>query len=140
MPADTPALTDTEKALCLFYTGYSGLTTVAGLTGAWPAAYETSYIITSALDNLKPGFLPIVKTILGTLSNIDSRLGNDAVERLAVEDMGDMRLRSTAPGMSETDRLWQERERWIDVLCNALGVARYQYALGKGSINVPVNH
>lgn len=140
MPSDTPALTDSDKALCLFYTGYSGLSTVAGLTGAWPAAYETSYIITSALQRILPAAIPNVKLILGRLSRIDTILGDDALERLAVERMGDMVLRGTVKGQSETDRLWQERERWVDVLCNTLGVARYQYAVGQGSINVTVNH
>lgn len=127
MPADTDQLTAEEQAYCLFFTGYSGLQTVAGLTGAWPAAFETSYIITSALQNLKPGFLPIVRATLGRLRTIDETLGSDAIERLAVSRMGDMVMRGTDKGQSETDRLWVERERWVKILCDTLGVAPYQY-------------
>jgi hypothetical protein len=120
-------LTDQEKERVRYHLGFMQVQPAASIQLGLPAATQTSFLIENAMNNLLPAAVPRVQRILQTLDGIEGKLV-EAQDRLAASQLGDLVLRGSEQGQTETDLLEREYRRWTGRLADIFGCHRYPYS------------
>jgi hypothetical protein len=128
------ALTEEEKSQIRFHLGYMltsfGSTMVAAsLQFGVSRPVQTAFLVESAINNLltNPYGVEIVRRCIANLNKFEEQLENVGCF-LAVEQIGEIRLRGAQSGLTHPDLIEREYVRWGKRLCDALGVPFYPYA------------
>lgn len=127
-------LTEQEKERCRYHLGYLGTsfggeTAAASMAFGVPQPIQTVFLMEEAIQNLltNPHAVERVRSILCTLDQLEDKLRNAACQ-LAVESVGDLKLRSSKAGETYPDLLEREYVRWANRLADVLGVPLYPFA------------
>jgi hypothetical protein len=120
-------LTAAERERAKYHLGYPNVTIASSLFFGVPIPLQTSFLIERALSNLPVDAENRVRHISQVMDGVECRL-IDAQDRLAAEQLGELRLRPTDQGLSEPDALEREYCRWGYRLADELGVPIYAYS------------
>lgn len=127
-------LTEEEKERVRYHMGYMATSFGSTMEGASiqfgiPRPVQTVFLLEEAIQILltNPFAVDRVRKILQTLDDLEARLQNAAC-MLAVEQLGEIKLRSAEPGRTFTDLIEREYVRWGRRLADVLGVPLYPYA------------
>lgn len=115
-------LTDAEKDRIRYHLGYPSTEAIASASFGIPALRQPAFLIESAMNTLLEVSLPRVRQVLTILDNLECKLV-EAQDRLAAEQLGDLRTRS-----DELSRLEVEYNRWAMRLADIFAVPIYGYA------------
>jgi len=116
------SLSDTEKVRIRYHLGYPNVTAIASLNAGIPIPLQTLFLVENAMDRVIDEALPIVRTHIQTLDNIECQLV-EGQRNLAVNRLGDMEIRR-----EHLDQLEGEYRRWANRLADTLGVPLYPYS------------
>lgn len=136
-------LNEQEKVKVRHHTGYLNVQAAQTFVLGTPAAVETQFIIEGAMDRVLAEAIPEVRRHLQILDGIEEQMIQN-FELVQVQSLGEIQVNSTGRDR-EQRQLIQVYDRWVDSLCNLLGVARNPFdkrkgALGTGGINVSVQN
>jgi len=133
-------LSDGERQHARYLLGYPSLSTAASVQFGVPALTQTNFLVESALLRLMEESLPQVRSIMGVMDGVETKLV-EAQDRLAAIQLEDLHLRE-----DETEKLEREYQRWGYRLANILGCPVYAYSEryrssgGNAITNVQVQH
>ena len=130
----TPRFTDEERARIRAHLGYLNVAPVSAIGLGFPAASQSLFTVEVAMDQLLPGAVSRAQMILAVLDKIECLLV-ESLERLAAQQVGDVKLRGSNDESTEGDLLEGEYLRWAKRLADLLGVElnRASLRFGAGS-------
>lgn len=135
------ALSAQEKVKVRHHCGYLNVQDAQTFVLGTPAAVETQFIIEGAMDRVLEAAIPELRRQLQILDGIEDQMVMN-LELLQVQKLGEITVNSTGADR-EQRALIQVYDRWVDSLCNLMGISRNPYdkrkgALGTGGMNVAV--
>lgn len=126
-------LTEHEKVRIRHHTGHLNVAVSATFVLGTPAGVETQHIIEGAMNRVLESALPTLRDHINILDSIEAQMVDDH-ELLAVKKLGEIEIAD-----KEQDNLDKRYDRWVNSLCNILGVVRNPFdKRASGGVNVPV--
>jgi len=110
-------------------TSFGGQGVAASIQLGVARPVQTMFLVEEAIQNLltNPYVVDRVRRVLQTLDNIEEKIRNSST-MLAVEQVGNIRLRGADAGKTYTDLLEREYKRWAFRLADILGVPIYPFS------------
>ncbi len=137
------ALTNDEREQIRYHLGYMQVTAASAIQLGIPRPTTTIFLVEDAMSNLREAAEPRVRSILGILADVETKLVASQ-DRLAALKLGNLELRGVKPGTSEGDGLEYEYTRWAGRLADILGVPFYpgshRFANSGSNVNVSVSN
>lgn len=135
------ALSALEKVKVRHHCGYLNVQEAQTFSLGTPAGVETQFIIEGAMNRVLADALPEVRRHLRILDNIEEQMVCN-LDLLQVKRLGEIEINNQGPDR-EQRQIIQLYDRWVDSLCNLMGVFRNPFdkrkgALGTGGVNVAV--
>jgi len=111
-----------ERERILYHLGYLAVQPAASIQYGIPRPIQTMFLVETAMNNLLEVAVDRVRRVLQIMDGIENKLV-DAQDRLAADQLGDLKIRATEP-----DQLEGEYRRWGYRLADILGVPIYAYS------------
>lgn len=129
-----------EKERIRYHLGYPEMGQAASLQFGVPIPVQTMFLLENAMNLILPEAEGRVRQLITIMDGIEQKL-IDAQDRLAADQLEELKLRADEPGQLE-----REYTRWGYRLAEVLGVPvyaysqRYRYGLGTAAGSIPVRH
>ena len=141
----TIRLSEADRARARYHLGYLNVEPVSSIALGFPSAQQPMFLFERAADRIMPEAMSRILCILNTLDAIEGQM-REALCRLKVQQVGEVKIRNTNDEPTEQDLLEKEYLRWAKRLADDFGVPLNPFSErfrgGGGGIppfNIPVN-
>ena len=133
------AFTFDEKVRIRHTLGYPNVSAVASFSLGMPAAFQTIFMLESAMTKVLPEAEAKARELLAKCETLETQVFEDA-ELLVVNEVGSIKIRE-----DEMGAVWKQYDMWRNALANVFGVPPHPFDFrfnnaAVGGVNAPVRH